>query len=143
MASYTKQVITGFVETTSRREGLELIGYSLLETEQFTFLVGPDHKRLNIHPGVLEHHSDPLHALISNGQMRESKEKVAVLEDIDVETFSLLAEYCYTGNYHADPRPKVTSPGLQQRQPTSMAQPDTTVAVAYVGPQVICKMPFD
>ena len=93
--------------------------------------MGPDRKRLYIHPGALEHHSEPLHALINNGQMRESNEKVAVLEDIDVETFSLFAEYCYTGNYRAEPRLKVTSEALQQGQPTSVAQPGTTVAAAY------------
>jgi hypothetical protein len=40
--------------------------------------------------------------------MRGSIERVAVLEDVDVETFGLFAEFCYTRNYRAPPKAKTT-----------------------------------
>jgi hypothetical protein len=38
--------------------------------------------------------------------MRESTERVAELVDVDVETFGLFAEFCYTRNYRAPPKAK-------------------------------------
>jgi hypothetical protein len=38
--------------------------------------------------------------------MRESTERVAELGDVDVETFGLFAEFCYTRNYRAPPKAK-------------------------------------
>jgi hypothetical protein len=43
---------------------------------------------------------------MNNGQMRESTERVAELGDVDVETFGLFAEFCYTRNYRASPKAK-------------------------------------
>jgi hypothetical protein len=44
--------------------------------------------------------------LMNNGQMRESTERVAELGDVDVETFGLFAEFCYTRNYRAPSKAK-------------------------------------
>jgi hypothetical protein len=38
--------------------------------------------------------------------MRESTERVAELGDVDVETFGLFAEFCYTRNYRAPSKAK-------------------------------------
>lgn len=38
--------------------------------------------------------------------MKESTEEVAVLEEVDVDTFALFAEFCYTRNYRAPPKVK-------------------------------------
>jgi hypothetical protein len=43
---------------------------------------------------------------MNNGRMKESTERVAVLEEVDVETFVLFAEFCYTRNYRAPPKAK-------------------------------------
>jgi len=43
---------------------------------------------------------------MNNGRMKESTEKVAVLEEVDVETFVLFTEFCYTRNYRAPPKAK-------------------------------------
>ena len=59
-----------------------------------------------MHSALVKALSEPLRALISNGTRKESKDKIVVLDDIDVETFSLFAEYCYTGNYRVDPKSK-------------------------------------
>ena len=46
---------------------------------------------------------------MNNGQMRESAERVAELGDVDVETFGLFAEFCYTRNYRAPPKAKANN----------------------------------
>src|SRR5256885_485733 len=82
------------------------ISYRLLASRTFAFLVGPDKEPIDIHIRLLQSLSEPLDKLMNNGQMRESIERVAVLEDVDVETFGLFAEFCYTRNYRAPPKPK-------------------------------------
>ena len=44
---------------------------------------------------------------MNNGTMKESTERVAVLKEVDVDTFGLFAEFCYKGNYYAPPKAKV------------------------------------
>lgn len=43
--------------------------------------------------------SDPLHALIGNGNMTESISGCATLDDVEEETFIGFCEYAYTGEY--------------------------------------------
>jgi hypothetical protein len=81
-----------------------LMLYSLLESEPFVFLVGPTSKRLTVHAALVKELSKPLDRLINNGAMKESNEKVAMLQYVSVETFSYFAEYCYTKNYRASPQ---------------------------------------
>jgi hypothetical protein len=69
----------------------------------FAFLVGPEHVRFEIHSGILEELSQPLTRLMKNGSMKESTEKEAVLDDIEVDTFAQFANYCYSGNYQTTP----------------------------------------
>lgn len=68
---------------------------------------------------MLEKLSAPLHALISNGSMKESKSRTATLDDVDVETFVAFAEFAYTNDYKTPARkdditgassPKVAKP---------------------------------
>jgi hypothetical protein len=69
----------------------------------FVFLVGPEHVRFEIHSGILEELSQPLTRLMENGSMKESNERLAVLEDIDVNTFAQFASYCYSRNDRTTP----------------------------------------
>ncbi|KAJ5816939.1 hypothetical protein N7447_009172 [Penicillium robsamsonii] len=78
---------------------------SIIHSPSFTFLVGPRHTKLTIQSGLAQHVSKPLHNLM-NGPTRESKHRIAVLEEDDVETFVAFCEYAYTGDYKV-PRPEV------------------------------------
>ncbi|KGO45827.1 hypothetical protein PEX1_003860 [Penicillium expansum] len=77
---------------------------SIILSPSFTFLVGPQHTKLTIQSGLAQHVSKPLHNLM-NGPTRESKHRIAVLEEDDVETFAAFCEYAYTGDYSV-PRPE-------------------------------------
>jgi len=91
--------------TLSRSTKLILLcPYRLLASRTFAFLVGPDKEPIDIHISLLQSLSEPLDKLMNNGQMRESNERVAELGDVDVETFGLFAEFCYTRNYRAPPK---------------------------------------
>ncbi|KAI9373183.1 hypothetical protein BJX61DRAFT_533360 [Aspergillus egyptiacus] len=76
---------------------------SIINSEPFTFLVGPNHTKLTIQTGLTRHVSGPLDHLMNSGQTRESKHQIAVLEDEDVETFVAFCEYAYTGDYSVPP----------------------------------------
>ncbi|OQE34538.1 hypothetical protein PENCOP_c017G03159 [Penicillium coprophilum] len=78
---------------------------SIIHSPSFTFLVGPRHTKLTIQSGLAQHVSKPLHNLM-NGPTRESKHRIAVLEEDDVETFVAFCEYAYTGDYKV-PRPEI------------------------------------
>lgn len=82
---------------------------SIIHSPSFTFLVGPKHTRLTIQSGLAQHVSKPLHNLMNNGHTRESKHRIAVLEDEDAETFVAFCEYAYTGDYRV-PRSPVPQP---------------------------------
>ena len=69
-------------------------------TPPFTFLIGAEQKPFYVHADLFKNVSQPLHTLV-NGSMRESTERKAVLEDVEVDTFQHLLEYCYTGIYGA------------------------------------------
>lgn len=76
-----------------------LPNYSIIHSPSFTFLVGPRHTKLTIQSGLAQHVSKPLHNLMNNGHTRESRHRIAVLEEEDVETFVAFCEYAYTGDY--------------------------------------------
>ncbi|OJD12015.1 hypothetical protein AJ78_07332 [Emergomyces pasteurianus Ep9510] len=73
--------------------------HSIIRSPHFKFLVGKDRSCLTIHAGVVENISEPLNALINNGRMVESNSGVAVLENVDENTFIGFCEYVYTGTY--------------------------------------------
>lgn len=70
-----------------------------MRSPQFTFLVGEEKIPHMIHTAVLEKLSAPLHALVSNGSMKESQTGIATLDDVDVETFIGFCEFAYTDTY--------------------------------------------
>ncbi|EER36362.1 conserved hypothetical protein [Histoplasma capsulatum H143] len=72
---------------------------SIIRSPHFNFLVGKDRSCLTIHAGVVQNISEPISALINNGRMVESNSRVAVLEDVDENTFIGFCEYVYTGTY--------------------------------------------
>ncbi|OKL56873.1 hypothetical protein UA08_07765 [Talaromyces atroroseus] len=71
----------------------------LISSPPFTFLVGKDHTKLTIQSALAQHVSRPLDDLMNNGHTRESKHRIAVLEDEEVEVFTAFTQYAYTGNY--------------------------------------------
>ncbi|KAF2084912.1 hypothetical protein K490DRAFT_68327 [Saccharata proteae CBS 121410] len=94
----------------------------------FAFDVGPSKTRFHLHTKLVAWHSEPLSAMMSNG-MKETQDRVAVLEHVNADTFARFAEYVYAGDYSAaapvkietgvkekveegdtDPRPSVSSP---------------------------------
>ncbi|ODH52542.1 hypothetical protein GX48_01322 [Paracoccidioides brasiliensis] len=85
-----------------------IIGHnSIVLSPSFTFLVGPEHTKLTIQSGLAKHVSQRLDELMNNGHTRESRHRIAVLEEEDVETFVGFCEYAYTGDYTV-PNPKAT-----------------------------------
>ncbi|KAK2758638.1 hypothetical protein FQN54_003328 [Arachnomyces sp. PD_36] len=72
---------------------------SIIHSASFTFLVGPEHTKLTIQSGLARHVSKPLDELMNNGETRESRHRIAALENEDVETFVGFCEYAYTGDY--------------------------------------------
>lgn len=70
-----------------------------LTSSLFTFLVGEEQKKFQVHSRVLSDISAPLGKMMTNG-MQESIEKKASLVECSVESFELFLEYAYTGNYH-------------------------------------------
>ncbi|KLJ11579.1 hypothetical protein EMPG_13248 [Blastomyces silverae] len=72
---------------------------SIFNTPAFTFLIGKDRSRLTIHAGTVRKISEPLYALINNGQFQESNSRLAVLEDVEEDTFLAFCEFLYTGTY--------------------------------------------
>jgi hypothetical protein len=75
---------------------------------------------------------------MNNGQMKESTERVAVLDEVDVNTFGLFAEFCYTRNYHLPPKankapeaqdaPSKTGAAAQEAKPGLL---DTTLTTSF------------
>lgn len=49
---------------------------------------------------------------MNNGHTRESKHRIAVLEDEEVEVFTAFTQYAYTGNYTV-PEQKTEPPSAQ------------------------------
>ncbi|CAI7678236.1 unnamed protein product [Penicillium pancosmium] len=82
-----------------------LPNYSIIHSPSFTFLVGPRHTKLTIQSALAQHVSKPLHNLMNNGHTRESRHRIAVLEEEDVETFVAFCEYAYTGDYKVPQAP--------------------------------------
>lgn len=66
----------------------------------FTFLIGPDKDKFQVHSAVLDTISEPLRKMVTNG-MKESINMQAELKDVDSETFVLFLEYAYNGMYRA------------------------------------------
>jgi hypothetical protein len=75
-----------------------------MRSSQFTFLVGEEKIPHMIHTAVLEKLSAPLHALVSNGSMKESQTGIATLDDVDLETFIGFCEFAYTDTYQTPTR---------------------------------------
>ncbi|KAJ5974078.1 hypothetical protein N7481_011288 [Penicillium waksmanii] len=96
---------TSIPETNSADPTERLPNYSIIHSPSFTFLVGPRHTKLTIQSALAQHVSKPLHNLMNNGHTRESRHRIAVLEEEDVETFVAFCEYAYTGDYKVPQAP--------------------------------------
>jgi hypothetical protein len=106
MAPYRSYVLGNNSRTPTSRLPTDFLPLRLLASGTFTFLVGLDKEPIDVHIKLLQSLSEPLDRLMNNGTMKESTERVAVLEDVEVDIFGLFAEFCYTHNYRAPPKPK-------------------------------------
>ncbi|KAL2004928.1 hypothetical protein VTN00DRAFT_2778 [Thermoascus crustaceus] len=79
------------------------VDLSIIHSPSFTVLVGPNHTKLTIQCGLAKHVSPPLDHLMNNGHIRESRHRIAVLEDEEVEIFVAFCEYAYTCDYTTPP----------------------------------------
>ncbi|KAH6959643.1 hypothetical protein BKA56DRAFT_600729 [Ilyonectria sp. MPI-CAGE-AT-0026] len=70
----------------------------IVGSSPFKFLIGPDKKEYTIHSSLVAHQSGALNALV-NGGMKEAREKCAIWEEFDEETFLRFSQFAYTGNY--------------------------------------------
>lgn len=102
----TLQIVRAPAKPPFQGSPTDFVSFRPLASRPFTFLVGPGKEPIDVHIDLLRSLSKPLDKLMNNGQMKESTERVAVLEEVDVETFVLFAEFCYTRNYRAPPKAK-------------------------------------
>ncbi|KAI1454655.1 hypothetical protein F4805DRAFT_460470 [Annulohypoxylon moriforme] len=93
-----------------------------MTSKPFKFVVGPNRMEFFVHTEALIAISPVLRVMIT-GSMREAVEGVAVLENIDVEDFTGLCEYAYSGSYES-PIPDSAPPELPFR-------PDGNASNAY------------
>ncbi|KAI1932522.1 hypothetical protein LOZ66_006843 [Ophidiomyces ophidiicola] len=84
---------------------------SVIRSPTFSFLVGKQRSCLSVHAGALQNVSEPLWAMVDNGQMKESTSRAAVLDDTDEDVFIGFCEHVYTETY--------ATPGLESTAVTN------------------------
>ena len=77
------------------------MSYSVLLSPLFTFLIGDSQERITVPSSLLDRLSPALGALINNGCIGESENRVAHIKNVSVDTFAAVCEYAYTGDYKA------------------------------------------
>ncbi|RYP27029.1 hypothetical protein DL768_011366 [Monosporascus sp. mg162] len=75
-----------------------------VNSDHFTFVVGPEGKEFTIHSGAVLHLSPYFEALI-NGPMKEARDRRVVWDDIDEETFIAFSQFAYAGYYDTPEHP--------------------------------------
>ncbi|RFU31927.1 hypothetical protein B7463_g4426, partial [Scytalidium lignicola] len=94
--------------------------FRLFSSKLFTFVVGEKEARITAHANAIANQSVTLDALI-NGSMNEAQTGVAVLKDVQEDTFVRFCQYAYIGNYKApdhDNVPGLKPAVLNQSEPT-------------------------
>jgi hypothetical protein len=69
----------------------------VLRSSPFKVLVGKDRTCLTIPKSLAKGLSESLHALMNNEQMKESRDALAVLEDVGHSIFVGFCEFAFTG----------------------------------------------
>jgi hypothetical protein len=72
--------------------------FRIVDSELFTFVVGPNKKQFPVHSYAITRLSEMLENLVTNG-MAESKQKLATLNDVEEEDFARFFQFAYTGDY--------------------------------------------
>jgi hypothetical protein len=80
----------------------ELKPGSLIQSPRFTFVVGQEGKPIVVHAAAIAATSQQLDALI-NGGMKESEERCARFDNVQVDDFIRFCEYAYRGDYTVPP----------------------------------------
>ena len=91
------------------------MNYSVLLSPLFTFLIGDSQEHITVPSSLLDRLSPALGALINNGCMEESKNRVAVIENVSIDTFTAVCEFAYTGDYKAHSPPAQDIQGHNDR----------------------------
>ncbi|EXJ73589.1 uncharacterized protein A1O5_03351 [Cladophialophora psammophila CBS 110553] len=93
-----------------------------LRSPTFQFLVGLERTAYNVHSNLAVQLS-PVFAALINGNMVESIERRAILDDIDEDTFLRFCEYAYKGDFSVPPPKIVVDPKFssspQLKNPTT------------------------
>lgn len=70
---------------------------SIIKDDTFSFVVGPQRQRYNIHISALKAISEPLGVMMTNGKMEESIRGEAILKDVEPAVFEQLVQFAYLG----------------------------------------------
>lgn len=84
---------------------------SVLRSPPFKVLLGPDRICLTVPQCLAKGLSDPLYVLMNNSTMKESQDGLAILDDVEPDTFVGFCEFAYTGDYPS--RMKEQQPGIR------------------------------
>lgn len=84
---------------------------SIIGSDVFTFVIGPNGKEYNVHGTAISRLSKPLDVLI-NGDMREAKEKCVKWPDVEEKTFVRFTQWAYTKTYVTEEPDILLDPSL-------------------------------
>ena len=71
---------------------------SFFTSELFTFIVGPEKKKIVVHSGAVSRLSTPM-TILMNGSMKEAQSKVADWSGLSVDDFFRFIQFAYMGDY--------------------------------------------
>ncbi|RYP52469.1 hypothetical protein DL769_010672 [Monosporascus sp. CRB-8-3] len=92
-----------------------------IDSDLFTFVVGPEGKEFTIHSGAVLHLSPYFEALI-HGSMKEARDRRVVWDDIDEETFVTFCQFAYAGHYDTPEYPAFP-PELEKNEVAKSSDP--------------------
>lgn len=96
---------------------------SILLSEPFNFIIGPQKRLFTIHGAAVSRLSKSLNDLLT-GDMGEANDHCVYWEDVDEKTFLRFAQWAYTRDYiSADPEFVVAAPQLANSKQDSAANP--------------------
>ncbi|RTE75464.1 hypothetical protein BHE90_010070 [Fusarium euwallaceae] len=95
---------------------------SILTSDFFRFLVGPERKQFFMHSSAVACQSQALEKLV-NGDMREACERCAIWCEVEPDTFIRFSQYAYTGDYRAAQPHTREGMGLKQCFPPPSPSP--------------------
>ncbi len=106
--------------------------YSILASTSFRSLVDRDRRLLTVHSSLIAHHSEFLDLLV-NEYISKTKEKCALLKDVEEQTFVQFSQYAYIGDYSAaDSDIRFNTLWSGSFEPLSAFSPTFSLTKAYI-----------